>query len=74
MRRTEVNLDPDEAIRLVDYFCELVEFASKPENAARLADDRKYQDVEHYVGSRVKQELLRLNLVEPGEKGKLKIV
>lgn len=74
MRRTEVNLDPDEAIRLVDYFCELVEFASKPENAARLADDRKYQDVEHYVGSRVKQELLRLNLVEPGEKGKLKTI
>lgn len=74
MRRTEVNLSSDEEHRLIDYICELIEFASKPENAARLADDRKYQDVEHYVGSRVKQEFLRLNLIEPGEKGKLKTI
>ncbi len=72
MRRTEVTLDPDEAIRLVDYFCELVEFASKPENIVRLADDKRYQDIDHYVGSRVKMELMRLNLIELGERGKLK--
>lgn len=72
MRRTDVELTPDEAIRLIDYFCELVEFSSKEENIIRLADDKKYQDVEHYLGQRVKTELLRLNLIEPGEKGKLK--
>ena len=74
MRRTEVTLEPEEAIRLVDYFCELIEFASKPENIIRLADDKKYQDIDHYVGSRVKQELVRLNLIEPGERGKLKTI
>ena len=74
MRRTEVNLTPDEEHRLIDYIGELIEFASKPENAARLSDDRKYQDVPHYVGSRVVQEFMRLNLTEPGEKGKLKTV
>lgn len=73
MKRTEVNLSPDEAIRLIDYICELVEFGSKQENVVRLADEKRYQDLEHYLGSRVKDELLRLHLVEPGEKGKLKV-
>lgn len=73
MKRTDVELTPGEALRLIDYICELVEFGSKQENAVRLADEKKYQDLDHYLGSRVKDELLRLKLIEPGEKGKLKV-
>lgn len=73
MKRTDVELTAGEALRLIDYICELVEFGSKQENAVRLADEKKYQDLDHYLGSRVKDELLRLKLIEPGEKGKLKV-
>lgn len=71
MRRTDVQLTPGEALRLIDYICELVEFGSKTENIIRLANENKYKDLDHYIGAKVQKELLRLNLVEPGQEGKL---
>lgn len=73
MKRTGVELTPAEALNLVEFLCDCMVFASKEENIIRWAEDRRYQDMEHYLGSKLKKELLDLKLVIPGDENKLDV-
>lgn len=63
MKIREASIDSEKTNEVIDYFCEMV---ANPENFKNMSNEQ----MDNYIGSKIKQQLIDLNLIEPVKRNK----
>lgn len=63
MKIRKVSIDSEKTNEAIDYFCEMV---ANPENFKNMSNEQ----MNIYIGSKIKQQLIDLNLIEPVKRNK----
>lgn len=63
MKIREVSIDSEKINEGIDYLCEMV---ANPENFKNMSNEQ----MNIYIGSKIKQQLIDLNLIEPVKRNK----
>lgn len=63
MKIREASIDSEKINEVIDYFCEMV---ANPENFKNMSNEQ----MDNYMGSKIKQQLIDLNLIEPVKRNK----